>query len=157
MISLDAYLVIIFIWDIDILIMMIDYLVYLTLWLWSCHDCFAHLTCIDLLLYIIWLDVLISLLVYCLDHLWAYCLYHFLSWFLYSCHSLCVVMDDIYVLCMIACCMTTLLLCDCMSFVRVSHISILLPPTLWFLIISFISTLTFISVRPSVCLFLWLS
>ena len=46
--------------------------------------------------------------------------------------SLCVDMDDIFVLCLMACCMTALLLCDCMLLVCVGHTSIPLPPTLWF-------------------------
>ena len=43
---------------------------------------------------------------------------------------LCVDMDDIFVFCMIDCCMTTYLLLDCMSFVYVGHTFIPLSPTL---------------------------
>ena len=42
---------------------------------------------------------------------------------------LCVDMDDILVLCMIDCCMTTHLLLDCMLLVCVGHTFIPLPPT----------------------------
>ena len=61
----------------------------------------------------------------------------FFSWFvIYStCPSyifffrLCVDMDDILVLCMIDCCMTTHLLLDCMLLVYVGHTFIPLSPT----------------------------
>ncbi|KAL6336206.1 hypothetical protein AAG906_011088 [Vitis piasezkii] len=46
--------------------------------------------------------------------------------------SLCVDMDDILALCLIACCMSALLLCVCMLLVCVGRISILLPLILWF-------------------------
>ena len=42
---------------------------------------------------------------------------------------LCVDMDDILVLCMIDCCMTTHLLLDCMLLVYVGHTFIPLSPT----------------------------
>ena len=42
---------------------------------------------------------------------------------------LCVDMDDILVLCMIDCCMTTHLLLDCMFLVYVGHTFIPLSPT----------------------------
>ena len=42
---------------------------------------------------------------------------------------LCVDMDDILVLCMIYCCMTTHLLLDCMLLVYVGHTFIPLSPT----------------------------
>ena len=42
---------------------------------------------------------------------------------------LCVDMDDILLLCMIDCCMTTHLLLDCMLLVYVGHTFILLSPT----------------------------
>ena len=42
---------------------------------------------------------------------------------------LCVDMDDILVLCMIDCCMTTHLLLNCMLLVYVGHTFILLSPT----------------------------
>ncbi|RVW12817.1 hypothetical protein CK203_112233 [Vitis vinifera] len=42
--------------------------------------------------------------------------------------SLCVDMDDIFALCLTACCMTALLLCDCMLLVYVGRTSIPLPP-----------------------------
>ena len=43
--------------------------------------------------------------------------------------KLCVDMDDILVLCMIDCCMTTHLLLDCMLLVYVGHTFIPLSPT----------------------------
>ena len=54
--------------------------------------------------------------------------------------------------CLIACCMTTLLLLDCMLLVYVGRTSVPLPPNLLVLVIPFISILTIASVRPSVCL-----
>ena len=46
--------------------------------------------------------------------------------------GLCMDMDDMLALCLTACCITNLLLCDCMLVVHVDHTSIPLPPTLWF-------------------------
>ena len=43
--------------------------------------------------------------------------------------TLCVDMDDILVLCMIGCCMTTYLLLDCMLLVYMGHTFIPLSPT----------------------------
>ena len=45
-------------------------------------------------------------------------------------HSLYVYISDIFVLCLTICCMTALLLHDCMSPVRVGRTSIPLSPTL---------------------------
>ena len=56
------------------------------------------------------------------------------------------------VLCLSVCCMTTLLLLDCMSLVHVGRTSIPLPPNLLVSVIPFISVLTIASVRPFVCL-----
>ena len=96
--------------------------------------------------------ILIPLLVYYLDRLRAWCLYHFSS----GCHSLYVDLSDIYlVLCLTACCMTVLLLRDCMSPVHVGCTSIPLPLTLLVSVIPFILVLTIASVRPSVRLLLW--
>ena len=61
--------------------------------------------------------------------------------------------DDISEFCLIACCMTTLLLHDCMLLVYVGCTSIPLPPTLLVSVIPFISVLTIARVRPSMCLF----
>ena len=65
----------IFVWDIDMLdywwLIILHRLAHL---LWFCHDCSDHFTCIHSLLYIIWLDMLIHLLVYYFNHLWACCL-----------------------------------------------------------------------------------
>ncbi|KAL6312037.1 hypothetical protein AAG906_027235 [Vitis piasezkii] len=41
-------------------------------------------------------------------------------------------MDDISTLCLTTCCMSALLLCDCMLLVYVGRTSIPLPPTPWF-------------------------
>ena len=56
------------------------------------------------------------------------------------------------VYCLTVCCMTTLLLHDCMSPVYVGRISIPLPPTLLVSVIPFIPVLIIASVRPSMCL-----
>ena len=48
---------------------------------------------------------------------------------IYIFFRLCVDMDDILVLCMIDCCMTTHLLLDCMLLVYVGHTFIPLSPT----------------------------
>ena len=48
---------------------------------------------------------------------------------IYIIFRLCVEMDDILVLCMIDCCMTTHLLLDCMLLVYVGHTFIPLSPT----------------------------
>ena len=69
--------------------------------------------------------------------------------------SLCVDIDDILAFYLTACCMTVLLLYDCMLLVYVDRTSIPLSQTLWFWSFSFISILTFANVRPCVCLFLW--
>ena len=83
----------------------------------SLPDYFAHFTCIDSLLYVVWLAVLFPLA----------CI---LSWSSFE-HDVCIVIRPdnhsffartwvIYlVFCLIACCMTALLLRDCMSPVSV--------------------------------------
>ena len=55
-------------------------------------------------------------------------------------------------LCLIAFCMTALLLRDCMSLVYVGSTYIPLPPTLLVSVIPFIPIITIASMRPSVCL-----
>ena len=121
-IILDVCLVIVFIWGIDMLIILIDYFDYphiltlLVVWLL----CTFFLLLISFIL--IWL---ILLVVY--DHDCYGACYH--------CHifisiSLCVDLDDIYLFCMVVWCMTAFLLCDCMLLVCVSHTSIFLPQVL---------------------------
>ena len=67
-------------------------------------------------------------------------------------HSLCV--HEWYILlCLTVWCMTALPLHDCMPLVYVGLTSIPLLPNLLVSVISFISVLTFASVRPSMCLF----
>ena len=74
-----------------------------------------------------------------------------LSYFLLG---LCVELDDMYLFYLTVCCMTTLLMYDYMRCLPmwVTHLS----PYLQLLVsvISFISTLTFASLRSCVCLFL---
>ena len=89
-------------------------------------------------------------------HIWFLVVYyHDCYWARYHCQiffsiSLWVDLDDIYLFCMTVCCMITLILRDCMSFVRVGHTTIPLPPTLLVSIIPFIPVLTFASVKPCV-------
>ena len=104
------------------------------------HDCSDYLACMDTLLYTVWFDILIHLLVYYLNHFRAWCLYHFSS----DCHSLYVNLSNI-----------SCTLLDCMLLVHVGLTSIPLPPTLLVSVIPFIPVLTIASVRPCVCLLLW--
>ena len=92
--------------------------------LWFCHDCSDHLTCIHSLLYIIRLDMLIHLLVYYFDHLWACCLCITIHLIVVFSFILCVCIDDISEICLIVCCMTTLLcvIACCLS-VWAAHLS----------------------------------
>ena len=131
-IILDACLVIVFIWDIDMLITLIDYLACLSIvtlilpWLF----CSSHMYRLTVIYHSTW----------CVDY--SACI---LSWSFFSMisllifiliaifsFSLCVDMDDISALCLTACCMTALLLCDCMLLVYVGRTSIPLPPPPWF-------------------------
>ena len=110
-IILDAYLVVVFIWGIDMLIILID------------HFAFSHI----LTLLVVWLHcspwhVHSS---YCLSrsswHVWFLVVYyHGCYCACYPCQililiSLCVDLDDIYLFCMVVWCMTPLIPCDCMS------------------------------------------
>ena len=120
------------IWDIDMLIVLIDYLACLSIVIlifpWLFYS--SHMYRLKV----------VYLLTWCIDSL-AYILsWSFLSMLSLSLFtlivifslSLCVDMGDISALYLIACCMTTLLLCVCMSLVRVGCAPIPLPPTLWF-------------------------
>ena len=123
-IILDACLIIIFVWGIDMLIILIDHFDYphiltlLAVWL---------LCTLFLLLISFILTWLILLVVYYHDCYGACYSYH-----IFISISLCVDLDDIYLFCMVVWCMTALLLCDYMLLVCVGHTSILLPQTLWF-------------------------
>ena len=123
-------LITIFIWDIDMLIILIDsldclsILILLLPWL-SCsfwHVCsHFYISCclsVDSFACILsWSSLsMLSLLLFILIVIFSF--------------SLCVDMDDILALYLIACCMTALLLCDCMLLVYVGRIPIPLPPTL---------------------------
>ena len=121
----------IFVWDID----MLDHwwlilLLCLAHWPWFCHDCSDHFTCIHSLLYIIRLDMLIHLLVYYFDHLWACCLCITIHLIVVFSLILCVYIDDISEICLIVCRMTALLLHDCVPLVYVGRTSIPLSLTL---------------------------
>ena len=63
-----------------------------------------------------------------------------------------VCVHDISELCLTVCCMTALLLRDCMLLVYVGLTFIPLLPNLMVSVIPFISVLIIASVRPSVCL-----
>ena len=110
-ITLDACLIIVFAWDIDMLIILVDHFVFphmLTFLVvrslcspWHVHSscCLSHSS------WHVWF-----LVVYYHDYHGA--CYHcqiFLS------ISLRVDLDDIYMFCMTVCCMTSLVPCDCMS------------------------------------------
>ena len=69
--------------------------------------------------------------------------------------SSCVDMDDIFVLCLTVCYMTVLILYDCMSLACVGPYIYHLTFDPLVSVIPFILVLTFASVRPCVCLFLW--
>ena len=86
------------------------------------------------------------------DHLWACYLGITIHLIVVFSLILCVYIDDISEICLIECCMTALLLLDCMSLVYVGRIYIPLPPTLLVSVIPFIPILTIASMRPSVCL-----
>ena len=110
-IILDACLVIVFVWGIDMLIILIDPFAYadiltsLVVWL-LCSPWHVHSFC-------------------CLSrsswHVWFLVVYyHNCCWACYHCQiffsiSFCVDLDDIYLFCMTVYCMTLLIPCDCMS------------------------------------------
>ena len=108
---LDACLVMVFVWGIGMLIILIDHFDYphiftlLVLWL-LCSPLHVHSSyCLSRSSWHIWF-----LVVYYHDYYWAR--YHCQIFFLIS---LCVDLDDIYLFCMTICCMTSHILCDCMS------------------------------------------
>ena len=94
-------------------------------------------TCLYIILIVFEHDVCITFHLIIIVCMWTWVIYH--------------------VLCLTTCCMTTLILRDCMSLVHVGCTSIPLPPTLLVSVIPFISVLTIVSVRPSMCLLFWLS
>ena len=161
LISLDACLVVVLIWDMDILIMMID-----LYWLRILIPCFfsvfhwcirlrhwhAGLLMIDLITLFSTLILILSWLLWSLhmhalttvyhstwhvDSLTCILFWSSLSmmivslsiWLSYS-RLPCVYIDDISELCLIACCMTALLLHDCAPLVYVGRTSIPLSPIL---------------------------
>ena len=120
------------IWDIDMLMILIDFL-----------DCLSILILIlPWLSYSLW-HVCTHCCISCFLSDWLICLYIILIIFehvilvtfilivMFS-FGLCVDMDDILGFCLIVCCMTSRLLCDCMLPIRVGRTSILLPLILWF-------------------------
>ena len=110
--------------DISMLMILIDYALAMII--------LFTLTCMLILLYNLFILVLILLLVHYLDHIFSMLsLLLFILIVIFS-FSFCVAIDGIPALCLTICCMTTLLLCVCMLLVYVGHLSIPLPPTLWF-------------------------
>ena len=113
----DAWLVIVFVWDIDMLIILIDpfdyphILTLLVVWLlyslWHVHYsyCLSHSS------WHVWFSWLYIIMII-MEHAILARYSSRLSYFLLS---LCVDLDDIHVLCMTVCCMTSLFPCDCMS------------------------------------------
>ena len=110
-------------------------------------------------------------------HVWIHCYIPFDSTYWFTCLYIILIAfeHDVYitfhlifivcmwtwviyhVLCLTACCVTALLLRDCMSLVHVGSTSIPLPLTLLVSVIPFIPVLTIASVRHSVCFLFWLS
>ena len=117
-IILDACLVIVFVWGIGMLIILIDHFAYpqiltlLVVWLvyssWlvysQCCSSFSSLYLNSFCYIPSWSSLSMSFI-----------LVRYASWLSYFLLSLCVDLDDIHVLCMIVCCMTSLFPCDCMS------------------------------------------
>ena len=97
-------------------------------WSWFCHDYSDHFTCIHSPLYITQFDMLILWLVYYFGHLWACCLCISIHLIVVFSFILCVYIDDISEICLIECCMTTLLcVIACRLSVWVAHLSPYLP------------------------------
>ena len=129
----------------------------------------AYLTLLSIVILVFAMIVLIAL------HVWIHFYIPFGSTYWFTClyiilivfeHDVCITFHLIVIVCMwtwviypilclTACCMTVLLLHDCMSLVHVGHTSIHLPPTFLVSVILFIPVLTIASVRPCVCLLLW--
>ena len=117
-IILDACLVIVFIWGIGMLIILIDHFAYphmlafFAVWL-LCSPWLVYSQCclffsswyLDSFYYILSWSPLSMLFI----------IVRYSSWLSYFLLSLCVDLDDIHVLCMTVCCMTSLISCDCMS------------------------------------------
>ena len=101
-----------FVRDIDMLFMLIDHLTLLSIvTLIFAMFCSDHFTCIDSTLYIIWFDMIVSFGLYII----LIIIEHATICQIFFSISLCVDLDDIYLFCMIVCCMTSLVPCDCMS------------------------------------------
>ena len=93
----------------------------------SLPDYSAHFTCIDSLLYVVWLAVLFPLTCILFWSSLSMMIVSLSIWLSYSRLS-CVYIDDISELCLIACCMTTLLcVIACRLSVWVAHLSPYLP------------------------------
>ena len=116
-IILDACLVMVFVCGMDILIILIDSLVYphiltlIVVWLlyspWYVHFC-CCLYCSSWHDWFSWLYIIMIIMEHAI-------LARYSSWLSYFLFSLCVDLDDICVLCMTVYCMTPLILCDCMG------------------------------------------
>ena len=125
-------LTITFIWDIKVLMTLFVYLVCLSIvtlilpWLFCSPHVYGLIVvyiltgCVDSLACILsWSSLsMLSLSLFVLIFIFSFSLY--------------IDMDDVSALCLIACCMTTLFLCDCMLLVCVGRTYIPLPPTPWF-------------------------
>ena len=152
LISLDACLVIVFIWETD---MLIDYLACLSIvtlilpWLFCSPRMYRLIVVYHLTWCVVFLDHILS---------WSFLSMLSLSLFVLIViflFSSCVDMDDIFVLCLTVCYMTVLILYDCMSLACVGPYIYHLTFDPLVSVIPFILVLTFASVRPCVCLFLW--
>ena len=116
-IILDACLVIVFVWGIVMLIISIDpfdyphILTLFVIWLlcspWHVHSC-CCLSCSSWHVWFSWLYIIMIITEHAILARYSSRLSYFLL-------SLCVDLDDIHVLCMIVCCITSLFPCDCMS------------------------------------------
>ena len=123
LISLDACLVIVFIWETD---MLIDYLACLSIMTlilpWS--FCSSRMYRLIVVYHLTWcVDFLACIFSWSSLSMLSLSLFVLIVIFLFSS---CVDMDDIFVLCLTVCCMTTLFLCNRMLLVCVGRTSILL-------------------------------
>ena len=124
----------IFVWDIDILIMLIDHLTLLSIMtlIFPCLFWLLHMYRLTIVDHLIWHDCFSRLYIILIIMEHATICHIFFS------ISLCVDLDDRYLFCMTVCYMTSLIPCDCMLFVYVGRTSIPLPPNLLVSVIPFI-------------------
>ena len=128
----------------------------LAFWLFLLYDYLIHLDmCILIVACLIHLDMLIIFVVYYLDHLWACYSYVYSSQLFCFLLSLCVDMNDIFIICMTVCYMTSFFLHDaCIASLCGTHIYLLTPThlsrsTLFPLILYFMRLVVLFVFQPS--------